>query len=144
MPEAEEEGGTPEGGGARQAQKGRNMGSKKRGGDIRGDEGQEVQVGGEEAKESIPRICLRQGGCASPRNKKADLPYFASDRANNLLKGVYEYYPNHNDGVHLGGGVPDDAVWQHRWCRLVAQSTSWYATPSGSVGSRFKTILAEE
>ena len=40
------------------------------------------------------------------------------------------------------GGIADDAAWQHRWCRLAAQSASWYATPSGAVGRHFTAILA--
>ena len=37
-----------------------------------------------------------------------------------------------------------NAVWQHRWRRLTAQSVSWYTTPSGAVGRRFTEILAVE
>ena len=61
-----------------------------------------------------------------------------------MLKRFYRDYPNHKDGSHLGRGVPEDAIWQHRWHRLVAQSTSWYATPSGAAGHRFTAILSVE
>ena len=38
----------------------------------------------------------------------------------------------------------DSYTWQRRWRRLAAQSASWYATPSGAMGSRFTEILAAE
>ena len=44
----------------------------------------------------------------------------------------------------MEGGIADDAVWQHCWRRLAAQSASWYATPSGAVGCQFTAILAAE
>ena len=61
-----------------------------------------------------------------------------------MLQGVYKDVPYHNDRSHLDGGSADDAAWQRRWRRLAAQSESWYATPSGAVGSRFTEILAAE
>ena len=57
---------------------------------------------------------------------------------------VYGEFPHHNYGSHLDGGVADDIIWQHCWRCLASQSSSWYATPTGAVGSRFTSILAVE
>ena len=78
------------------------------------------------------------GGDATPPEKNAELLGFL------LLQGVYGDFPHHNDGSHLDGVIADDAAWQRRWRWLAAQSTSWYATPSGAVGRRFTAILAVE
>ena len=61
-----------------------------------------------------------------------------------MLQGVYEEFPHHNIGSQLEGRVVDDALWQRCWCRLAAQSESWYATPSGAVGLYITAILAAE
>ena len=79
-----------------------------------------------------------------PPEENADLPGFTPERAHLLLQGVYGDFPHHNNGSHLDGGIVEDALWQLRWCQLAVQSTSWYATPSGSVGRCFTEILAEE
>ena len=84
------------------------------------------------------------GGCVPPPEENADLPDFTLDRAHLLLQEVYRDFPHHNDGLHLDGGVADDAIWQRRWRQLAAQSASWYATLSRAVGRRFTEILAAE
>ena len=61
-----------------------------------------------------------------------------------LLQGIEAEFPHHNNRSHLHGGFPDDAVLQFHWRRLAAQSTSWYTTPQGAVGSRFMEILSAE
>ena len=48
------------------------------------------------------------------------------------------------NGLHLDGGVTDNALWQHCWRRLSAQLDSWCAMPIGAVGRRFTAILAAE
>ena len=78
------------------------------------------------------------------RLENADLPGFHPECAHLLLQAVYLYFPHHNDGSHLDGGIADNDVWQHYWRRLAAMSASWYATPSGAVGRRFTEILAAE
>ena len=87
---------------------------------------------------------LAWGGDAKPPEENADLPGFHSERAHLLLQGVYGDFLHHNDGSHLDGGIADNTAWQRRWCRLAAQSASWYTTPSGAVGCRFTAILAAE
>ena len=77
-----------------------------------------------------------------PPEENADLPDFTLEHAHLLLQEVYGDYPHHNDGLHLDGGVADDAIWQRCWRRLAVQSASWYATPYGAVGRRFTAILA--
>ena len=79
-----------------------------------------------------------------PPEENSDLPDFAPESAHLLLQEVYGYFPHHNNGLHLDGGIADDAIWQRRWHRLATQSASWYATPTGSLGRRFADILAIE
>ena len=53
------------------------------------------------------------GGGASPFTEEyADMKDFNPSKAHLSLQEVYGDFPNHNDGVHLTGGVPDSAVWQ--------------------------------
>ena len=101
---------------------------------------------GEEEDGETPRGALvevtRVGGDATPPEENSDLPGFTPERAHLLLQGAYGDFPHHNDGSHLDGGISDNAAWQCRWRQLVAQSASWYATPSESVRRRFTEILA--
>ena len=60
------------------------------------------------------------------------------------MREVYGEFPYHNDGLHLDGGVADDAIWQRCWHRLAAQLARWYATPIEAVGRRFTAILYVE
>ena len=87
---------------------------------------------------------LAWGGDATPPEESAELLGFHPARAHLLLQGVYGDFPHHNNGLQLGGGIADDPTWQRRWCRLAAQSASWYATSSGAVRRRFTAILAAE
>ena len=87
---------------------------------------------------------LAWGGTPPPPEENADLLGFTPERAHLLLQGVYGDFPHHNNGSHLDEGIVDNAAWQCRWRRLATQSASWYATPSGAVGRRFKAILAAE
>ena len=84
------------------------------------------------------------GRDVTPLKENADLPDFTPERAHLLLQEVYGDFQHHNDGLHLNGGVADDAIWQSCWIRLTTQSATWYAMASGAVGHRFKTILAAE
>ena len=84
------------------------------------------------------------GGNATPPEENADLLGFTPEHAHLLLQGVYGDFPYHNDGLHLDGGISDNAAWQRHWRRLAAQSASWYTTTSGAVGRRFTAILAAE
>ena len=65
----------------------------------------------------------------TPYEEDADFTYFDPARAHLLLKGVYRDYPYHNDGSHLDGGVPDDAMWQCHCHCMDAQLDNWYASP---------------
>ena len=79
-----------------------------------------------------------------PLEENADLPDFRPESAHLLLWEVYGDFPHHNDGSHLDRGFAENAIWQRRWRWLVAQSASWYDTPSGAVGRRFTAILAAQ
>ena len=61
-----------------------------------------------------------------------------------MLWEVYGYFPHHDNGTHLTGGVPDNAVWKSCWHRLDAQSASWYSGHPGKFGSRFTAVLSAE
>ena len=80
----------------------------------------------------------------SPLEENADIPDFTTQRMHLLLQEVYGDFLHHNDGSHLDRGVPDDTIWQRRWRRIAAQLASWYATPSGAVGSCFVAVLDAE
>ena len=95
-------------------------------------------------KEGRWRIYLRQGRRYPPPRRVHEFPDFVPVREHLLMKGVYVEYPHHINGSLLDRGVLYDAVWELQWRRLAPQLTSWYATPSGSVGSWFKTILDAE
>ena len=84
------------------------------------------------------------GGGATPPEENAKLPGFTPERAHLLFQGVDGDFPHHNNGLHLDGGIADDAAWQRRWRRLAAQSASWYTMPSRAVGRCFTAILAAE
>ena len=84
------------------------------------------------------------GGESTPQEENTDLLGFTPERVHLLLQGVYGELLHHNDRSHLDGGIQDNTAWQRRWRRLAAQSSSWYATPSGVVGRRFTAILAAE
>ena len=84
------------------------------------------------------------GGDVPPPEKNADLPGFTPKWAHLLLQGVYGDLLHHNNVSHLDRVIADNALLQCCCCRLVAQSESWYATPSGAVGRRFTEILSAE
>ena len=79
-----------------------------------------------------------------PLEENAELPDFTPELAHLMLQGVYGDFLHHNDGSHLDGGVVDNVICQRCWLHLTAQSSSWYATPSGAVGRRFMEIPAAE
>ena len=85
------------------------------------------------------------GGGADPSTEDgSDLQVFTPERVHLLLRKVYGYFPHHNDGTYLTGGVPDNATWKFCWRQLAAQSASWYSTPPGKVGRRFTAVRAAE
>ena len=87
---------------------------------------------------------VRVGEDLSPPEENTDLPDFTPERTHLLLRGVYGDFPHYNNGLHLDGGVTDDAIWKRRWSRLAAQLASWDTTPSGEVGRHFTAILSAE
>ena len=97
-----------------------------------------------ETPRGAPVEVIRVGGGVTPPEENADLPGFAPGRTYMLLQGVYGYFPHHNDGLHLHGGIKYNALWHRCWRRITAQSAIWYATPSGAVGRRFTEIWVAE
>ena len=61
------------------------------------------------------------GKTCPPPEENVDLPGFTPERAHLLLREVYEYFPHHNDGSHLYGGVAVEAICQCRWHHIAAQ-----------------------
>ena len=96
--------------------------------------------------ENIPRGAqvevTRVGGNVPPLEENEYLPGFSPERVHLLFQEVYGDFPHHNNRAHLDRGIMDDTVWQRHWRRLAAQSSSWYAIPSGAVGHLFTEILA--
>ena len=60
------------------------------------------------------------GGGLPPPEENADLPDFTPERAHLLLQEVNGEFPHHNDGLHLDGGIADNAIWNCCWLRLAA------------------------
>ena len=50
-----------------------------------------------------------------------DLPDFTPELVHLLLQEVYGDFPHHNNGLHLDGGVMENAIWKRHWRRLAAQ-----------------------
>ena len=50
------------------------------------------------------------GGAAPSTEEGADLQGFTPAMAHLSLREVYEVSPHHKDGMHLTGGVPDEAI----------------------------------
>ena len=49
-------------------------------------------------------------GAPFPPKEEEDLPEFILGCAHLFFQGVYRDFPYHNDGAHLDGRVPDDAI----------------------------------
>ena len=62
---------------------------------------------------------------------------FVPAQSHHFLVEVYSDHLHHNNGMHLDGGIADDAIWKRRWKRLFTQSDSWYIMPTGAVGRMF-------
>ena len=64
---------------------------------------------GENPTEATGEV-IRVEGDWPPPEENTDLPEFTLERAHLLLQEVYRDFPHHNDGLHLDGGVADDAT----------------------------------
>ena len=78
----------------------------------------------------------------SPTWPEGDLPGALRSPAAEKLFTVYGDTVHQNCGSHLNGGITDDKEWQKYYTRLLTIPTRRYYLPSGSVGKRFVTILA--
>ena len=106
---------------------------------------QRGEGGGEPPLDATQQGYVRARGGASPSTEEgADLQGFTPAREHLLFQEVYGDFPNHNDGTHLSGGVPENATRKICWRRLAAQSDSYYSTTPGKVGGRFTAVLAAE
>ena len=85
-----------------------------------------------------------QRGLPRYTEEGVDLQGFTPARMHLSLRELYGDFTQHNDGTHLIGGVPDDAIWKIHWRKLAAQSASWYSMPPCKVGHRFNAVLAAE
>ena len=57
-----------------------------------------------------PVEVIRVGGRLSPSEENADLPDFTPGSVHLFLREVYGDFQHHNDGLHLNGGVADEAI----------------------------------
>jgi len=73
-----------------------------------------------------------------------DLPGAVISEVDRKMDEVYGDHVHQNPGTHLDGGISDDKKWQEYWSRLVVYPTQTYDSPSGSVGRRFTSLLADE
>ena len=87
-------------------------------------------------RRALAKLVMRAGvgGTPTPPEENTDLPGFVPESAHLFLQGVYEDFLHHNDRLHLDRRIADDAAWQRHWRQFAAQSESWHATPSGTVG----------
>jgi len=73
-----------------------------------------------------------------------DLPGAVISEVDRKMDEVYGDHVHQNPGTHLDGGISDDKKWQEYWSHLVVYPTQTYDSPSGSVGRRFTSLLADE
>ena len=62
-----------------------------------------------EPPRGAPVEVARVGGDVPPPEENTDLPGFHPERAHLLLQGVYGDFLHHNNGLHLDGGISDNA-----------------------------------
>ena len=96
----------------------------------------------EEEEEDVPEDAgpaAIQASGVQP-DEGADLPDYTPTEADRRLDAVLGDHIHDNDGSHLDGGIPDDALWQARHRLLTAFPSRQYATPSCRVG---KNIIAQ-
>jgi hypothetical protein len=74
----------------------------------------------------------------------SDIPEATLSNADQKMDTVYGDHVHQNPGMHLTGGIADDAIWQERWQQLVLFSLHAYAVPFGTIGKRFVEKVAEE
>ena len=85
-----------------------------------------------------------EGGTPHYMEEVMDLQGLTPSRVHLLLQEIYKESPHNNDGTHLTGLVPKNAVWEICWRNLAAKSSSWYSTPTSRVGRQFTAVLAAE
>lgn len=73
-----------------------------------------------------------------------DLPGATISEVDRMLDEVYGDHVHQNPGTHLDGGISDDKLWQEHWSHLVVYPGQTYDAPSGSVGRRFTSLMADE
>ena len=66
-------------------------------------------------------LFMMKGGTAPSIEESAELQGFTSERVHLYLQEVYVDSPHNNDGIHLVGGVPDNAIWKSHWKELDTQ-----------------------
>ena len=49
-----------------------------------------------------------------------------------------------NDGSHLDGEIPDDAIWREHYKSIITYPLSQYDVPSGPIGRSFVRLIANE
>jgi hypothetical protein len=57
--------------------------------------------------------------------------------ADQMLDTVNGNHIHQNDGMHLMGGISDDAEWKDYWRHLLVFLSKAYDIPSGAIGKQF-------
>jgi hypothetical protein len=70
-----------------------------------------------------------------------DMPGATIDTVDQMMDKVFGDHVHHNDGLHLDGGIADDATWQDYWRRLIFFPGQMYNLPKGKVEKRFIRII---
>jgi len=74
----------------------------------------------------------------------ADAIGYSLTNADRKLDSAYGDHVHQNAGLHLTGGVDDDATWQHYWLKIASINTKRYDLPKTTVGKRFLSTLRLE
>jgi hypothetical protein len=61
--------------------------------------------------------------------ENGDLPDYIPTDADRMLDAVYGDHIHQNNGMHLTGGISDDALWQDYWRHLVVFPSKAYDVP---------------
>jgi hypothetical protein len=75
--------------------------------------------------------------------ENGDLPDYIQTDADQMMDAVYGDHIHQNDGMHLMGGISDNAIWQDYWRRLVVFPSKAYDVPFGAAGKRFVRMVAK-
>jgi hypothetical protein len=74
----------------------------------------------------------------------SDLPGYTLTEVDKIFDEVFGDHIHQKPGLHLDGGITDDATWQSYWRQLIEYPPSFYDTPNGALGKRIVEKIAEQ